>query len=107
MTRTVAVTLCRDEPKLNLNHCQPKNLTAVPDNPFKSGKEDRRPPQRYQFGMATLFFLAIPVGLLAGAWSILTRHKPGEPMHWFGLGLVAAAPLALAFVVSLYQKLRR
>lgn len=57
--------------------------------------------------MATLFFLAIPVGLLAGAWSILTRSKPGDPMHWFGLVLVAAAPMALAFLVSVYQKLRR
>lgn len=68
-----------------------------------------KPPQlgRYQFGMATLFFLAIPVGLLAGAWSILTRHEPGEPLHWLGLALVAAAPMALAFLVSLYQKLRR
>ena len=77
------------------------------DNPFKSSKADRPSPGRYQFGMATLFFLAIPIGLLAGAWAILTRHKPGEPMHWFGLAMVAAAPMALAFLVSLYQKLRR
>ncbi len=77
------------------------------DDPFKPRKEDRPHLGRYQFGMATLLFLAIPIGLLAGAWSILTRSKPGEPMHWFGLVLVAAAPMALAFLVSLYQKLRR
>ncbi len=57
--------------------------------------------------MATLLFLAIPVGLLAGAWSILTRSKPGEPLFWVGFGLVAAAPMALGFLVSVYQKLRR
>ncbi len=57
--------------------------------------------------MATLFFLAIPIGLLSGAWSILTRSKPGEPLYWVGFGLVAAAPMALAFLVSFYQKWRR
>ena len=88
------------------NRVQTSGFT-VPDNPFKADQEERRHLGRYQFGMATLFFLAIPVGLLAGAWSILTRHKPGEPLHWFGLALVAAAPMALAFLVSLYQKLRK
>ncbi len=78
----------------------------MPDNPFKP-REDRSRLGRYQFGMATLLFLAIPVGLLAGAWSILTRSKPGEPLFWVGFGLVAAAPMALGFLVSLYQKLRR
>ena len=75
------------------------------DDPFKP-QEDRPRLGRYQFGMATLLFLAIPVGLLAGAWSILTRSKPGEPLFWVGFVLVAAAPMALGFLVSLYQKLR-
>jgi hypothetical protein len=57
--------------------------------------------------MATLFFLAIPIGLLAGAWSILTQHKPGEPLYFVGFALIMAAPMALAFSVSLYLKLRR
>jgi len=78
----------------------------VSSNPFEP-RDDRPHRRRYQFGMATLFFLAIPVGLLAGAWSILTRHKPGEPIYWVGFALVAAAPMALVFLVSLYQKLRR
>lgn len=81
------------------------SVTMVND-PFKP-REDRSHLGRYQFGMATLFFLAIPIGLLAGAWSILTRSKPGEPLFWVGFGLVMAAPMALAFLVSLYRKLRR
>ncbi|MHB8897141.1 MAG: hypothetical protein ACYC6Y_00190 [Thermoguttaceae bacterium] len=75
-------------------------------NPFKP-RDDRPRQGRWQFGMATLFFLAIPVGLLAGAWSILTRSKPGEPQFWLGFALVAAAPMALGFLVSMYLKLRR
>ncbi len=70
-------------------------------------REDRPRLGRYQFGMATLLFLAIPIGLLAGAWSILTRSKPGEPLYFVGFALIMAAPMALAFLVSLYQKLRR
>lgn len=93
-----------------MSRSRPSNYQAVhivSENPFKPPEKDRPRLGRYQFGLATLFFLAIPVGLLAGAWSILTRNKAGEPLHWFGLAMVAAAPLALAFSVSLYQKLRR
>ncbi len=78
----------------------------MPADPFKP-RENPHPLGRYQFGMVTLFFLAIPIGLLAGAWSMLTRSKPGEPRFWLGFAMVAAAPMALAFLVSLYQKLRR
>lgn len=76
------------------------------NNPFHSGP-DRPGKGRYQFGMATLLFLAIPVALLAGAWSVLTRSKPGEPLFWTGFAMVAAAPMALTFLVSLYHKLRK
>ena len=51
--------------------------------------------------------MAIPVGLLGGAWSLLTRSKPGEPIHWLGLVMVAAAPMALAILMSLFQYYRR
>jgi hypothetical protein len=76
------------------------------DDPFQP-EEDRPRRGRYQFGLATMLFLAIPVGLLAGAWNMLTASRPGDPRFWFGLVLVAAAPMALAILMSLYLKLRR
>ena len=68
-----------------------------------------RPPRRgpFQFGLSTLLFLTIPVALLAGAWAALSRSSPQNAGHRLGLVLVAAAPLALVIVTSLFQTLRR
>ncbi len=63
--------------------------------------------RRFQFGLAALLFLTVPVALLAGAWAALNRSKPGEPMHLLGLVLVAAAPIALAIATSLARAARR
>lgn len=79
------------------------SLMAV--NPFRTGGRAAG-RGRFQFGLAALLFLTVPVALLAGAWAALNRSKPGEPMRLFGLVLVAAAPLALAIATSLVRTVR-
>lgn len=62
----------------------------------------RAPRRRYQFGVATLLLLAIPVSLLAASLGgMLGQGGAGRiPSDWFIL-MCAATPLGLAVLAGL------
>jgi hypothetical protein len=70
----------------------------------------KKPPpncRRYQFTLAMLLFIAIPISILAGTWAGLIDFDRPTPLRAFHLLVAAAAPMGILIVISLIRALIR
>ena len=79
----------------------------MPDMSTNPSKEPPRDRRRYQFTLAALLFIAIPVSVLAGTWAGLIDFDRPAPLRAFHLVVAAAAPMGILIVVSLIRPLFR
>ena len=73
-----------------------------------SNDPTKRPPSnnhRYQFTIATLLLIAVPISILAGTWAGLIDFDAPRPLRAFHLLIAVAAPMGLLIVLSLIRAL--
>ena len=73
-------------------------------DPSKKPPPNRR---RYQFTLATLLFIAVPVSVLAGTWAGLIDFDGPTPLRAFHLLVAAAAPMGILIAISLIRAVIR
>ena len=78
--------------------------------PDMSTDPSKKPPpnsRRYQFTLATLLFIAVPISILAGTWAGLLDFDRPIPLRAFHLVVAAAAPMGILILVSLIRAVIR
>ena len=75
-----------------------------------STEPSKEPPsssRRYQFTLATLLLIVVPVSILAGTWAGLIDFDAPTPLRAFHLLVAAAAPMGILIFVSLIRAVIR
>ena len=79
----------------------------MPD--MSSDPPEKPPPgnRGYQFTLATLLFIVIPVSILAGTWAGLIDFDSPTPLRAFHLVVAVSAPMGILIIISLIRGLTR